>query len=630
LVHLWLEFPWRINLIISKIIPSFVIILAGALLFLPVSFGSNAFAQTDTTQSQIPDWIKTNAEWWANGLVSDADFVRGLEYMVENGIITSPTLEVVKIAEDEAVGSTEVMPLQEIPDWIKTNAEWWASGAIGDADFVRGIEFMIKEKIITTSKIKVVEKSSPNLVEDSAPVAEEFVGIGDGLEVSVSTSEEESSISESSDIDSDILSADSRAREFQINFMHKLGLQIILDIKNYEVELLADTANDAWRQYAFTNDLELEKYATIIDQEEINTRDDILKISTDFFATERLANDAEFALRGTGLGGSPIKEIAKVIEDKFQKIKIDSKESLDSAYLQAVEIKNTATALREESGNKRILVPTSFKMLDEGIPDYVETAFKLIEAKYVIADFGKSTQTESDTESQQTDQLLTSDFGSITVSENEITLPQIGTTKEVIISGTANNYKTASVIELKIIKPLEDTDRNRLYADDAGNFDFKLYFDFDGVPGTYTAIAKYNNKDLGTISFTVKEFAAQETSESIAEVEKQSFVKLSGEKLTVTPTYQRTQELQITGLVDGYGRGQTVQIILVNPDGSTNDLNLYCAKSGEFSSLLSIDYDSEPRTYKIIAEYRSDEIASITFLAEGNQITTITDETNVL
>ncbi len=433
-------------------------------------------------------------------------------------------------------------------------------------------------------------------------------------------------MSESLDIDSEILSADSRTREFQINFMHKLGLQMILDIKNYEVELLTDTANAAWRHFAITNDRELEKYATIIDQEEINTKDDILKISTDFFATERLANDAEFALRGTGLGGSPIKEIAEVIEDKFQKIKIDSKESLDSAYLQAMEIKNTATALREESGNKRILVPISFKMLDGSIPDYVETAFKLIEAKFVIADIGSSSQTES----QQTDQMLTSDFGSLTVSENEVTLPQIGTTKEVSISGIANNYKTASVIELKIIKPLADTDRNRIYADDAGNFDFKLYFDFDAAPGTYTAIAKYNNRELGTISFTIKQSTAQETPETLAEVEKQSFVKFSSEMLTVTPTYQKTQELQITGFVDGYGRGQTVQIFVVNPDGSTDELNLYCAKSGEFSTLISIDYSSEPKTYKLIAEYRSDEIASITFLAEGNQIRTITDETNIL
>ena len=35
---------------------------------------------------------------------------------------------------------------EAIPTWIRSNAEWWASGAIDDASFVQGIEFMIKEK----------------------------------------------------------------------------------------------------------------------------------------------------------------------------------------------------------------------------------------------------------------------------------------------------------------------------------------------------------------------------------------------------------------------------------------------------------------------------------------------------
>jgi hypothetical protein len=36
----------------------------------------------------------------------------------------------------------------EIPAWIKTNAGWWAEGAISDSDFVQGIQFLIKEGIM--------------------------------------------------------------------------------------------------------------------------------------------------------------------------------------------------------------------------------------------------------------------------------------------------------------------------------------------------------------------------------------------------------------------------------------------------------------------------------------------------
>ena len=39
----------------------------------------------------------------------------------------------------------------EIPSWVKTNAGWWAEGQIDDDSFVQGIQFLIKEGIITIS-----------------------------------------------------------------------------------------------------------------------------------------------------------------------------------------------------------------------------------------------------------------------------------------------------------------------------------------------------------------------------------------------------------------------------------------------------------------------------------------------
>ena len=39
----------------------------------------------------------------------------------------------------------------EIPQWIKNNAGWWADGSISDSDFVQGIQFLIKEGIMRIS-----------------------------------------------------------------------------------------------------------------------------------------------------------------------------------------------------------------------------------------------------------------------------------------------------------------------------------------------------------------------------------------------------------------------------------------------------------------------------------------------
>ena len=40
---------------------------------------------------------------------------------------------------------------QNIPDWVKNNAGWWAAGDIDDDSFVQGIQFMIKEGLMRIS-----------------------------------------------------------------------------------------------------------------------------------------------------------------------------------------------------------------------------------------------------------------------------------------------------------------------------------------------------------------------------------------------------------------------------------------------------------------------------------------------
>ena len=44
-------------------------------------------------QIQIPTWIKNNAKWWAQGEIGDSDFVKGIQYLVQQGIIKIPNTE---------------------------------------------------------------------------------------------------------------------------------------------------------------------------------------------------------------------------------------------------------------------------------------------------------------------------------------------------------------------------------------------------------------------------------------------------------------------------------------------------------------------------------------------------------
>ena len=45
---------------------------------------SEIFKKSETA---IPDWIKNNAGWWAEGQIDDNSFVKGIEYLVKVGII---------------------------------------------------------------------------------------------------------------------------------------------------------------------------------------------------------------------------------------------------------------------------------------------------------------------------------------------------------------------------------------------------------------------------------------------------------------------------------------------------------------------------------------------------------------
>ncbi len=42
---------------------------------------------TGSGSYEIPSWIKTNAGWWSDGLISDSDYVEGIQWLIENGII---------------------------------------------------------------------------------------------------------------------------------------------------------------------------------------------------------------------------------------------------------------------------------------------------------------------------------------------------------------------------------------------------------------------------------------------------------------------------------------------------------------------------------------------------------------
>jgi hypothetical protein len=90
-----------------------------------------------TTTIQIPKWVKNNAKYWHDGTINDDTFAQGIQYMIKQGIITIPPTQ-----------SGKANPGVAIPSWVKNNAGFWATGDIDDATFVKGIQYLIISGII--------------------------------------------------------------------------------------------------------------------------------------------------------------------------------------------------------------------------------------------------------------------------------------------------------------------------------------------------------------------------------------------------------------------------------------------------------------------------------------------------
>ena len=112
------------------------------LLIIPIS--ASAYGE-----SSIPDWVKNNAKWWSERSISQTQFINGLEFLINDGIIYVPSTE-----------SKQPGPDAIIPDWVRTTTGWWAYHQISDDQFISAIQYLIKIGLIE------VDATSPEIIAD--------------------------------------------------------------------------------------------------------------------------------------------------------------------------------------------------------------------------------------------------------------------------------------------------------------------------------------------------------------------------------------------------------------------------------------------------------------------------------
>ena len=98
----------------------------------------------DTGEIALPFWIKDLAKMWiSEPLVTDKDFARAIEYLIQKEIIKIPYTE------------PEGVVLVSIPDWVKNSTEWWIEETLTDTQFTIILQYLVERGIITVNLPKV-------------------------------------------------------------------------------------------------------------------------------------------------------------------------------------------------------------------------------------------------------------------------------------------------------------------------------------------------------------------------------------------------------------------------------------------------------------------------------------------
>jgi len=87
--------------------------------------------------AEVPGWVKNNAGWWADGTISESEFLTGISFLIADGIIDVPPTSVSSETSDS------------VPSWVKNNAGWWADGTISDGEFVNGIQHLMMTGLVS-------------------------------------------------------------------------------------------------------------------------------------------------------------------------------------------------------------------------------------------------------------------------------------------------------------------------------------------------------------------------------------------------------------------------------------------------------------------------------------------------
>lgn len=95
--------------------------------------------------------------------------------------------------------------------------------------------------------------------------------------------------------------------------------------------------------------------------------------------------------------------------------------------------------------------------------------------------------------------------------------------------------------------------------------------------------------------------------------EDEEFITVNTDKVVKPQSMSKYQEITILGHINDYSRGYSVFLIIINPDGTQDELSTYASKKGDVYTLLHLTEKSQIGKYEIILMYDDSKRASTSF-----------------
>ncbi len=95
--------------------------------------------QINSISSDIPDWLKINAKWYSMGMISGKEFAHSIQFLIKEELI-----------QMDKTGGTNKSSLGEdaIPEWVQKSTGWWADGLVSNAEFISGLSHLVNIGVI--------------------------------------------------------------------------------------------------------------------------------------------------------------------------------------------------------------------------------------------------------------------------------------------------------------------------------------------------------------------------------------------------------------------------------------------------------------------------------------------------